>query len=88
MHKGLISSLFIQDDVAGCFEYNADLAEALDSKQKSHISLPMDTFKAYLLMEPIGVVGLITPWYCYLFCLFVLLMSNFAISFFLDSIPI
>ncbi|CAI9112536.1 OLC1v1012997C2 [Oldenlandia corymbosa var. corymbosa] len=50
------------DDVAGCFEYNADLAEALDSRQKAPISLPMDTFKAYLLMEPIGVVGLITPW--------------------------
>lgn len=50
------------DDVAGCFEYHADLAEALDSRQKAPLSLPMDTFKGYLLMEPIGVVGLITPW--------------------------
>lgn len=50
------------DDVAACFEYNADLAEALDGKQKSPISLPMETFKCYTLKEPIGVVGLITPW--------------------------
>ncbi|XP_020259275.1 LOW QUALITY PROTEIN: betaine aldehyde dehydrogenase 1, chloroplastic-like [Asparagus officinalis] len=50
------------DDVAGCFEYYADLAEALDAKQRSPVSLPMDTFKSYVLREPIGVVGLITPW--------------------------
>lgn len=54
----------IQDDVAGCFEYYADLAEGLDAKQKAPLSLPMDTFKGYVLKEPIGVVGLITPWYC------------------------
>lgn len=50
------------DDVAGCFEYYADLAEALDSEQKTPISLPMETFKSHVLKEPIGVVGLITPW--------------------------
>ncbi|XP_054820592.1 aminoaldehyde dehydrogenase 2, peroxisomal [Prosopis cineraria] len=50
------------DDVAGCFEYYADLAEGLDAKQKAPVSLPMDTFKSYVLLEPIGVVGLITPW--------------------------
>ncbi|KAL3512950.1 hypothetical protein ACH5RR_025667 [Cinchona calisaya] len=50
------------DDVAGCFEYHAHLAEALDSRQKAPLSLPAETFKGYLLMEPIGVVGLITPW--------------------------
>lgn len=53
----------VQDDVAGCFEYYADLAEALDSEQKTPISLPMETFKSHFLKEPIGVVGLITPWY-------------------------
>lgn len=52
----------IQDDVAGCFEYYADLAEGLDAKQKAPVSLPMETFKSYVLKEPIGVVGLITPW--------------------------
>lgn len=50
------------DDVAGCFEYNAELAEALDGQQKAPISVPMDTMKCYLLREPLGVVGLITPW--------------------------
>lgn len=53
----------IQDDVAGCFEYYADLAEGLDAKQKAPVSLPMETFKCHVLKEPIGVVGLITPWY-------------------------
>ncbi|XP_057718028.1 aminoaldehyde dehydrogenase ALDH10A8, chloroplastic-like isoform X4 [Arachis stenosperma] len=50
------------DDVAGCFEFYADLAEKLDGKQKAPVSLPMETFKSYVLKEPIGVVGLITPW--------------------------
>ncbi|KAF8399345.1 hypothetical protein HHK36_015210 [Tetracentron sinense] len=50
------------DDVSACFEYYADLAEALDAKQKAPISLPMETFKSHVLKEPIGVVGLITPW--------------------------
>jgi len=50
------------DDVAACFEYYADLAESLDEKQRSPISLPMENFKSHILKEPIGVVGLITPW--------------------------
>nr|GMC69802.1 betaine aldehyde dehydrogenase, chloroplastic-like [Ipomoea batatas] len=50
------------DDVAACFEYYADLAEALDSKQKTPIPLHLDQFKSYVLKEPLGVVGLITPW--------------------------
>lgn len=53
----------VQDDVAGCFDYYADLAEGLDAKQKAPVDVPMDTFKSYVLKEPIGVVGLITPWY-------------------------
>lgn len=50
------------DDVAGCFEFYADLAEKLDAQQKAPVSLPMETFRSYVLKEPIGVVGLITPW--------------------------
>ncbi|XAR65414.1 Betaine-aldehyde dehydrogenase [Bertholletia excelsa] len=50
------------DDVASCFEYYADLAEGLDAKQKAPVSLPMQQFKCHVLKEPIGVVGLITPW--------------------------
>lgn len=57
----------IQDDVAGCFEYYAEIAEAFDSKKKTPVSVPMETFKSYVLKEPLGVVGLITPW-CVLLC--------------------
>ncbi|CAK7328993.1 unnamed protein product [Dovyalis caffra] len=60
--KPLDEALWDMDDVAGCFEYYADLAEGLDSKQKAPVSLPMDTFKSYVLKEPLGVVALITPW--------------------------
>ncbi|XP_061360282.1 aminoaldehyde dehydrogenase 2, peroxisomal isoform X2 [Gastrolobium bilobum] len=60
--KPLDEAAWDMDDVAGCFEFYADLAEKLDSKQKAPVSLPMDTFRSYVLKEPIGVVGLITPW--------------------------
>ncbi|OWM65364.1 hypothetical protein CDL15_Pgr008954 [Punica granatum] len=60
--KPLEEAAWDMDDVAGCFEYYADLAEGLDAKQNTPISLPMDTFKSYVRKEPIGVVGLITPW--------------------------
>ncbi|GJR87766.1 betaine aldehyde dehydrogenase [Tanacetum coccineum] len=50
------------DDVARCFEYNADLAKAVDKKLNTLIELPMDTFKCHVIKEPIGVIGLITPW--------------------------
>ncbi|CAL9041815.1 betaine aldehyde dehydrogenase 2 [Musa acuminata AAA Group] len=60
--KPLDEAAWDMDDVAGCFEFYADLAEALDAKQRAPLSLPMQTFKCYILREPIGVVGLITPW--------------------------
>ncbi|KAJ9140371.1 hypothetical protein P3X46_031027 [Hevea brasiliensis] len=60
--KPLDEAAWDMDDVAGCFEYYADLAEGLDAKQKTPVSLPMETFKSYVLKEPIGVVALITPW--------------------------
>ncbi|KAF5807141.1 putative betaine-aldehyde dehydrogenase [Helianthus annuus] len=60
--KPLEEAAWDMDDVAGCFEYNADLAEALDKKQNASVTLPMDTFKCHLIREPIGVVGLISPW--------------------------
>ncbi|KAJ7515942.1 hypothetical protein O6H91_22G035400 [Diphasiastrum complanatum] len=50
------------DDVSGCFEYYADLAEALDDKNYATLEIPLDKFKSNVLKEPIGVVGLITPW--------------------------
>ncbi|WOL06645.1 betaine aldehyde dehydrogenase 2-like [Canna indica] len=60
--KPLDEATWDMDDVAGCFEYYADLAEALDQRQRAPISLPMQTFKCYVLREPVGVVGLVTPW--------------------------
>nr|ARR95824.1 betaine aldehyde dehydrogenase [Pandanus amaryllifolius] len=60
--KPLDEAAWDMDDVAGCFEYFADLAQALDGKQRAPVSLPLQTFKSYVLKEPIGVVGLITPW--------------------------
>ncbi|KAI4336087.1 hypothetical protein L6164_014659 [Bauhinia variegata] len=60
--KPLDEAAWDMDDVAGCFEYYADLAEGLDAKQKAPVSLPMESFKSYVLKEPIGVVALITPW--------------------------
>lgn len=54
--------LIFQDDVVACFEYYADLAEALDSKSKTEVKLHLDSFKTHVYKEPLGVVGLITPW--------------------------
>lgn len=51
-----------QDDVAGCFEYYADLADKLDKRQGQPLQLPMEEFKGAIRREPLGVVGLITPW--------------------------
>ena len=48
--------------VAGCFEYYADLAEKLDTRQGQALQLPMEEFKGAIRREPLGVVGLITPW--------------------------
>uniref|UniRef100_A0A0D6R8L5 Aldehyde dehydrogenase domain-containing protein n=1 Tax=Araucaria cunninghamii TaxID=56994 RepID=A0A0D6R8L5_ARACU len=60
--KPLDEAAWDMDDVAGCFDYYAGLAEALDGKQHAIVSLPMEAFKSHVLKEPIGVVGLITPW--------------------------
>ncbi|OVA14342.1 Aldehyde dehydrogenase domain [Macleaya cordata] len=60
--KPLEEAAWDMDDVAACFEYYAELAEGLDAKQKVPVRLPMETFKSHVVKEPIGVVGLITPW--------------------------
>ncbi|RYQ96174.1 hypothetical protein Ahy_B08g091764 [Arachis hypogaea] len=43
--KPLDEAAWDMDDVAGCFEFYADLAEKLEAKQKAPVSLPMETFK-------------------------------------------
>jgi hypothetical protein len=52
----------LQDDVAGCFDYYAGLAEQLDGRQYEAVDVGSDDFKCALRREPLGVVGLITPW--------------------------
>ncbi|KAL0922213.1 hypothetical protein M5K25_006183 [Dendrobium thyrsiflorum] len=59
--KPLDETTWDLDDVASCFEYYADLAESLDGKQRTPVSVPLQTFKSHVIKEPIGVVGLITP---------------------------
>ena len=44
--KPLDESAWDMDDVAGCFEYFADHAEALDKKQNAPVSLPLENFKS------------------------------------------
>jgi betaine-aldehyde dehydrogenase len=51
-----------QDDVAGCFDYYAGLAEKLDERQYSPIDVGMEEFRVAVRREPLGVVALITPW--------------------------
>eukprot|EP01024_Parvocaulis_polyphysoides_P053256 TRINITY_DN5298_c3_g1_i1.p1 TRINITY_DN5298_c3_g1~~TRINITY_DN5298_c3_g1_i1.p1 ORF type:complete len:508 (-),score=98.03 TRINITY_DN5298_c3_g1_i1:397-1920(-) len=50
------------DDVAGCFEYYADLAEKLDTQQNEQIDVGMDEFKSKVQYQPLGAVALISPW--------------------------
>mmetsp|Transcript_13639 Transcript_13639/g.29251 ORF Transcript_13639/g.29251 Transcript_13639/m.29251 type:complete len:498 (-) Transcript_13639:438-1931(-) len=50
------------DDVAGCFDYYAGLAEKLDERQDSPIDVGMADFEVKVRREPLGVVALITPW--------------------------
>ena len=62
---GPISSLpfsSLQDDVAGCFEYYAGLAEKLDSRQGASIDVGHPDFEVKVRREPLGVLALITPW--------------------------
>lgn len=48
--------------MAGCFEYYAGLAEKLDGRQYTPINIGSEDFKTSTRRDPLGVVGLITPW--------------------------
>lgn len=52
----------MQDDVAATFEYYAQLAERLDSRQNEALDIGEEDFNTKIRREPLGVVGLITPW--------------------------
>lgn len=60
--RPLLSPLTHQDDVAGCFDYYAGLAEELDGRQDAPIDVGMEEFRVAVRREPLGVVALITPW--------------------------
>lgn len=62
MGKPLDEAEWDMDDVAGCFDYYAGLAEGLDASQDSPIDVGSDDFKVRVRKEALGVVGLITPW--------------------------
>ncbi|PRP78147.1 hypothetical protein PROFUN_13949 [Planoprotostelium fungivorum] len=50
------------DDVAGCFDYYAGLAEKIDERQDNGIKIADDRFKSTVQYAPVGVVGAIIPW--------------------------
>lgn len=50
------------DDVSGCLEYYAGLAEALDKKQGKAVEVGDDDFRGQLRYEAAGVVAAVTPW--------------------------
>ncbi len=60
--KPLPEALWDIDDVAGCFNYYAGLAEELDHNPEETIPLSEPRFSSRVVREPLGVVGAITPW--------------------------
>lgn len=62
MGKPIDEAEWDMDDVAGCFDYYAGLAEALDGRQYSPVDVGMEEFRVAVRREPLGVVALITPW--------------------------
>lgn len=49
-------------DAAGCFEFYAGLAEAMDGADPEQIALPDPRFVARAVREPLGVAGAVIPW--------------------------
>lgn len=62
MGKPLKEAEWDVDDVAYCFSYYADLAEALDKKQLTPVQVPHASFTCHIRYEPIGVAACIIPW--------------------------
>jgi betaine-aldehyde dehydrogenase len=60
--KPLAEAAVDMDDVAAAFDYYADLAQALDERQGSPVTLPDPAFGASVRFEPAGVAALIVPW--------------------------
>src|SRR3546814_13228727 len=51
------------DDVAGCYDYFATLAEDLDTRASGRVvDLGTEDYDGRVLAHPVGVVAAITPW--------------------------
>ncbi|PCF95909.1 aldehyde dehydrogenase family protein [Vreelandella nigrificans] len=50
------------DDAIACYRYYAKQAKALDARQGELVSVGMEGVEARTYHDPVGVVGLITPW--------------------------
>ncbi len=50
------------DDAIACYRYYADQARRLDERQGAVVSVEMADVEARCYHDPVGVVGLITPW--------------------------
>ena len=60
--KPLPEAAWDMDDVAGCFDFYAGLAEEQDNNPEEAIPLGDSRFDCRVVREPLGVVGAITPW--------------------------
>lgn len=60
--KPIVEARYDVGDAALCFNYYADLAEALDARQGEAVAISDERFEVKLRNEPAGVAGLIVPW--------------------------
>jgi len=60
--KALAEAGIDLDDAIDCYRYYAGQARALDARQGQPVALEMDGVEAACYFDPVGVVGLITPW--------------------------
>ncbi|MGM0639210.1 MAG: aldehyde dehydrogenase family protein, partial [Pseudomonadota bacterium] len=60
--KVLAEAAIDLDDAIACYRYYADQARDLDERQGSAVSVAMSGIEARCYHDPVGVVGLITPW--------------------------
>ncbi|WP_136066841.1 aldehyde dehydrogenase family protein [Modicisalibacter radicis] len=60
--KALAEAGIDLDDAIDCYRYYAGQARALDARQGQPVALEMDGVEATCYFDPVGVVGLITPW--------------------------
>ena len=49
-------------DAAACYDYYAGLAQQLDARQETPVSLDAAGYAGFTRLEPVGVAALIVPW--------------------------